>query len=257
MTMVRIAEEEDVTVLGSRGLYDLFLDTDLATNHSVLRVRMFIQFSFQDGESELPATRGRPLVWTNPEKTAFANQFRNRCYNSWNDKFVIRQAGSPSITRVQFDIRVTTGISISEHWEVDVRKVDTYRAAAGTRPLPIPFLSWGSAQLYSLDNNLNPDNQQYTSSHEFGHMLGLYDEYPDSNDPQNRERSRWWLGDTASMMHTGNSVRARHYTPFADWLSRNVTTNGPFIFLRGRAVQHWVDDGAGRQWTLANAGLHV
>ncbi|HND56561.1 MAG TPA: hypothetical protein PLV92_29285, partial [Pirellulaceae bacterium] len=55
--------------------------------------------------------------------------------------------------------------------------------------------------------------KQRGTVHEFGHMLGLRDEYDTAKD------NPYWTGDADSVMNKGEIVRARHYAPFAAWLT--------------------------------------
>ena len=64
-------------------------------------------------------------------------------------------------------------------------------------------------------NNWYVGDPSTSITHEAGHMLGLPDEYPAG------VCRRLGNSDPGSLMHTprGGDIRARHYQPFADWLS--------------------------------------
>lgn len=50
-------------------------------------------------------------------------------------------------------------------------------------------------------------------AHEFGHLIGMYDEYPaGACDP-----GRLYTNDTTSIMNSGRSTYARHFQEYADW----------------------------------------
>jgi tetratricopeptide (TPR) repeat protein len=65
----------------------------------------------------------------------------------------------------------------------------------------------------SLDSGFG-GSQQRGAAHEFRHLPGLRDEYPAAPDC-----ARTWRGDTHSIMHSGEQVRARHYAMFAAWIT--------------------------------------
>lgn len=53
------------------------------------------------------------------------------------------------------------------------------------------------------------------AAHEFGHMLGFLDEYPDPNCPDRD------VTDNSIMKHSSSGTpQIRHYEPFAEWISR-------------------------------------
>jgi hypothetical protein len=56
-----------------------------------------------------------------------------------------------------------------------------------------------------------------TAAHEFGHMLGLPDEYADDDCPL-----RVVTNDGSIMQTTNGAPRLRHYAPFGDWISRQT-----------------------------------
>lgn len=62
--------------------------------------------------------------------------------------------------------------------------------------------------------------------HEFGHLLGYRDEYPNSDRGTNV-----YTGNSDSIMHYGETVRERHYVFFADWISNKLC--GPWA-VEGR-----------------------
>ncbi len=254
-----IVSESDVTALNAADAFDLSLHPELGrADRLVLLVTLGIQFVFTDGASTAPATRGQRLTWTDAQKDDYMRRFREVCYNTWNDRFRIRSAaGSPPLdVGVQLDIRAWRTRSISEHWEVSVERTDHFhrsRVLWGRNGLPL----FGEAELSSVDNDYRPDGLvQRVSAHEFGHMLGLPDEYNDVDlDPTFRQRPHWWTLDRQSIMNAGENPRGRHYAVFADWLTRNYAD---WLSPDDRAadVTFEVHDGSNTRWTLANAGLH-
>jgi hypothetical protein len=74
------------------------------------------------------------------------------------------------------------------------------------------------------DGNDNTTFTQNTSAHEFGHMIGLGDEYlNDSGTAANQiDPARAHINNR--IMNVGNNVTADVYAPFADWLSALTVT---------------------------------
>jgi hypothetical protein len=258
-----LRREDDVTALTAGDAFDLAVFHERGRqqdNRMVLLVTIRLQFRFANGTSEQPATRGRSLTWTHAQKQDYMRRFKDACYNVWNNRFRIKSTNHAPILDigVQFDIQTFEGRSISDHYEINVRMADQFHRAATQSGLDWSIHT-GSANLYSLDLDpfeRAPGFSQRSAPHEFGHMIGLPDEYPDPADPQNRQRSRWWLGDQASIMHSAETIRPRHYTIFADWLTRSWEDFLAAAIHGGRRT-FWVDDGTSSRWTLANAGLHT
>ena len=93
-----------------------------------------------------------------------------------------------------------------DHWEISVTKIapDEFR---------VSFVEpdWNNVHLDSED--LSYVGRQRGAIHEFGHMLGLPDEYHNSRH----------IVDPMSIMHSGENIRDRHYGLFADWVERTLT----------------------------------
>jgi hypothetical protein len=223
----KLFEEEDVTPpagVRPNDAYDLALYQEKGKpDRGVLVVKIVLQFQFRDGESQLPRTRGRTLHWRGAEKITFARKCKDACYNVWNDRHRITTTSQTPAVKdigVQFDIQnLIEGWHVSDHWEIVVTKADDWMQS-GTQT---SGWSWdrgvcvaGNAYLDSLDTNFDRigTSQQRGAPHEFGHLLGLRDEYPAAPDC-----ARTWTGDADSIMHSGEQVRARHYAMFAAWIT--------------------------------------
>lgn len=78
---------------------------------------------------------------------------------------------------------------------------------------------WGNVFLDSNDLKPTGPYHQRPAFHEFGHMLGLIDEYGSAwmnhQDVEN-------LSDNQSVMHSGEKIRPSHYQPFVDWINKNI-----------------------------------
>ena len=55
-------------------------------------------------------------------------------------------------------------------------------------------------------------------AHEFGHLIGMYDEYPEGA----AESSRRYANVPTSIMNAGRTVYERHFQEFADWFTNHA-----------------------------------
>lgn len=102
---------------------------------------------------------------------------------------------------------------MADHWEVTVTKVKKFKVSS-VNPVT------GNVTLDSLDLNLtlkNGGQRQRGAVHEFGHMLGLGDEYG----KKSKHRK-----DYRSIMNSGEMVLKRHNSPFMKWLESQIKEHG-------------------------------
>ena len=155
----------------------------------------------------------------------------------------------PKVPGVIFDIQtMESGIGATlshSHWDVKCRKVSSPRPSF-TRPGGGSSMSNGSVELNSLD--LTPSTPfgaartRRTAVHEFGHMLGYRDEYPPLPTATAADLAlftKLHAGDVDSIMYFGETIRDRHYTLFADWVSRQWVAKDP----ANCKPNEWVVDG--------------
>jgi hypothetical protein len=229
--------------LRPRRAYNVTLCHERGSQHrGVLIVTAVVQLQFRNGTSQLPRTRGQCLRWNDAQKQAFARQFRSACYEVWNDKHRITTTSTAPVVRdigVMFEIRtLIDGWHVSEHWEVEVERADDWVGSSVN-------IFWGNAHLDSQDvvEAQKPHGRQRGSVHEFGHMLGLRDEYRGANNP-----TPHWYADHGSVMNNGEVVRDRHYAMFAAWLDEQFQT----VARLARETIHFRVNGS---VDLSNAGL--
>lgn len=249
-----IFSEKDVTspvgLLGTNDAYDLALYQDVSgVSKGVLVVHVDVQLLFKTGKS----SDGKKLEWDHGSKQQFASDYKSTIESVWNGRYHITAQSRAFLTTdigVMFELNlITSGLNIDEHWEVDVYRTDKWRQSY------VSPLTGGSSQ-HSLGvtqipkhNRVGcngPENMcvvtQRPSAHEFGHMLGLNDEYPSAGDNMN------WTSDADSVMHSGEMVRPRHYTIFAQWLTEQCAT---LAHLAKETIEFKVDG----NWTMKNAKL--
>jgi RHS repeat-associated protein len=206
-----VAQEDDVTAgpLRVNDAYDLALWENTAgaySGHCVLYVQMIVQFQFKDTDG---------AEWKdNNEKWDWLKDWKQEILDRWNGKFKFRvESGDnckcPNGISVDFEIETLfEGASVREHWEIKVKKIrrNTHRTSNVQ-----PHLG-----------NVNLDSEDLTPSgaaaHEFGHMLGLPDEYP----PNNGNGGPFGKRADRIMIRNSGRVRWQHYQPFLDWINNNV-----------------------------------
>ncbi len=215
----------DITQGGTKpqAAYDLALYEELGQiTRAVLEVTIILVFDFEDADSK----------WTEQEKLSFMSDFKKECAVAWGEKHrLVRPKPMPLAPArsagVIFNIVTRDGWDIDHsHWNVKCRKVGKARMSF-VKPGGGGWITNGVAEWDSLD--LDPEKKpgatttQRAAIHEFGHMLGYRDEYPDPGATP-KEIAELYNGshpsDTDSIMYWGEKIYPRHYVFFADWISQ-------------------------------------
>lgn len=236
--------EDNVVPVGlnrGRGCYDLVLygEKGASSDRGVLKVTVQLCYDFVDGA----------LEWTDDLEATFKGRVAANCEFRWGEVWRIKStspvSGKISDIGVIFNVE-SVFFSLDAHYNVTVKGV------RGRSPVSETVPGKGTAKWDSLDVNPNSikkykDQEFYQMGavHEFGHMLGLYDEYYGSSDDPMP-----WQDDPGSMMHTGMGTRPRHYVPFAGWLNKNYKDAGTFKVYEDGASDPWWD--ASRAKLLGN-----
>jgi hypothetical protein len=197
------------------------------SSRSVMVVTMVLQFQFSDGDGG---------SWTSGEKDGFAHAFVDGVVSIWADKFRITTTSTVPVASAR-DVGVIfdfpyyiDGWHSDDDFELSVTKIPS-----GGFQVSSCGYSLGNSDLDSEDIvavGKGASMPQRGVVHEFGHMLGLRDEYPEANDNRNH------LGDLDSIMNAGEVVRKRHYAPFAAWLTDKFEVAG---HLAGSAIRYKVE----------------
>lgn len=204
-----VATETSVDAGGKRDAYDLHLYREPDGTYT-LELHMKIEFNFVDG------TDG--LNWTPEEKQAFMDGFVHEVEDAWSGHSFTTDDGMEVTLEVHLDVseqesgffgRIRDFLDPSEHYNVNVLRIpegDFHRSSVGPGNV---------GNFDSEDNraiNKGASMPQVASSHEFGHMIGLPDEYH----PGHVHES-----DTDSIMHSGMEVRDRHLDIVGEWVENN------------------------------------
>ena len=183
-------------------------------DRSVMVVSMILQFQYSDGPG------GK---WSDAEKKDFAHQFIWAVQGVWDEKHRITTDSKTVVSALRdvgvvFDLRYyLDGWHTNDDFEIGVTKHPS------DKDWIVSTCSYSSGNTTLDSNDLRPETKgasmkQRDAGHEFVHMLGLRDEYAAAKSNTNH------LGDKDSIMNVGESVRARHYAPFAAWLTEKAAT---------------------------------
>ncbi len=209
-----VASEDSVTAGGVRDAYDLKLYREPDGSYT-LELNMKIEFDFKTGVGD----DGLPLEWTEQQKQEFMADYVRTVEEVWDGRKITTADGQEVTLDINLDVSEEAGglfgsigdaFDSSEHWNIDVTRVPEggFRQSSVT-----PGRNTGDFD--SEDVTLTPkgDQMQYGSAHEFGHMIGLPDEYP-ADSPH--------TDDDPSVMNRGGEVRDRHLDILEDWVDDEI-----------------------------------
>ncbi len=211
--------------------YDLTLYPQVGNSDAaVLEVYTRLQFTYVNGT----ATDGSTLTWMPAEKKVYARKFCDAVLAVWNNRHVIKDTSGNAQWKeiaVVFDMDYWIDSVVStRHWELQVKKVDQFSVSfiAQTKNSGVMDNQDVDMTVKIGATPTTPAVSQRPAAHEFGHCLGLNDEYVTSGGWHNPH----YTWDADSVLHSGEEVRERHYAPFADWLTRQLEYSGANRLLR-------------------------
>ena len=163
-------------------------------------------------------SRGGLRTWNRAGKRAFQEAYERRIERAWSGNHRITELSGSRLYR-SFRVRtiVETGRLPSVrgyHWRVKAINLAGNPSHDDARARSL--VNYRSRINYADSRDVlnRAGTSRSTCVHEFGHMLGLRDEY--------FAASPYYGDKDGSVMGAGAEVRARHYAPFADWIERKV-----------------------------------
>jgi hypothetical protein len=222
--------------------YRLALYQDPVTPGSgVLVISMTLQFQFAEGQSQKDPKK--TLTWTDQGQTNWATNYLAVVGQTWSNRYRLTTSSAVPTVRdvaVTFDFRAYIGgWHTDDDYELEVTAADDWVGSSCNYQL-------GNAALDSEDLSFAPKGGSSTGQrgavHEFGHMLGLDDEYPAA------KCNKHWLTDVESIMHSGEHVNQRHYAPFAGWITRQYED-------LARLAKEPIDFKVEGHWDMSNSNL--
>ena len=149
--------------------------------------------------------------WTYLEKKAWHQKADNVIWQQWGSKFTFWALVEKALTsneylhrkefNVEFDIQwVTT----NQHWTVNVAKIGPYEEV-------VSRVNYTSKNIYlahiDTERRIEADINQNTLKHEFGHAIGVPDEYGKKH---GNSYNPYHVDDTKALMNIGNELRYRY-----------------------------------------------
>jgi hypothetical protein len=188
-----------IGIKGVNDAYDLYL-AGLPDGNYVLIVFMKVQFFFKDSGNE---------KWSHSEKISFVENWKQIIQNSWGKNRVVKTLKNGKKVSIDFRFQTRIGGWMADHWEVTVTRIPK---GAFKQSMVNPIL--GNVYLDSEDSTFKQKaggKFQRGAVHEFGHMLGLEDEYPQTSK---------YSADYDSVMNSGESIFSRHDAYYIKWLDK-------------------------------------
>ena len=208
-----------------------------------LVIFMKIQFLFKDnlGDSDWSTPPFKKTSWTKDEKKDFVDEWVKTIRSSWDNIFVRDFFRYPVRLRLEFETSID-GISFGDYWEISVLKKfpkdfrDNVNYRKRTSELSFSANNFSSATIEKNSivrksktmtisfTEFEMSTSQQTSPHEFGHMIGLSDEYDEALEDNIRRGHKeisfypneYHQTEFHSIMHYGPLVFQRHLEHFSN-----------------------------------------
>ena len=197
-----VTSEDSVQAGGVRDAYDMQLYQETDGSYT-LELNMKVGMDFVEGP--------QGQQWTPDAQEQFKQDFAKVIEGSWSGHQFTSDTGQQITLDVNLDI-VDSATDSTANWNVDIVKIND---GEFNQSYVIPSQNTGvfdSGDVKPVEKGAT--DPQYAAAHEFGHMIGLPDEYNGRGGPEAQK-------DTDSIMHTGMDVRERHLDIVEGWVNAN------------------------------------
>ncbi len=193
---------------GKNGNFDISL-FKMKDGHYVIEIFLKLQFFFVDGDKSASGWKSKKSYkWTTTEKTSFMKSWHKTIKKYWTKVHAgTLKNGKDVCVDVAFFIQEAGWLW--DHFEIDITKIPKgqFKGSSVGR-------STFSADVNLDSQDLTPKaSGQLAAIHEFGHMIGLPDEYKSSSAH---------YSDTNSIMNSGTRLRPRHFAHLISWANKKL-----------------------------------
>lgn len=200
-TLLAELKSARVTMLDIHNAFDLRLYQNPSGDYEIV-VCMKLQFFFENNH---------PHQWDEIEENIFIMEWEQNIHEIWGNKILKTYPDGGKLS-LHFEFTIQKGGWMFDHWEITVLKIGK---GDFNMSYVLPILN--NVKLDSED--LTTRGTQRAAVHEFGHMIGLRDEY----------NSAEHIHDYFSIMHNGEKVRDRHVFHFIDWADKHIIASEELV----------------------------
>lgn len=203
-TLEQIIAEQLNVRHGSNGFYDIRLRRQ-SNEAMLIEVALSVFFRF------IPNGANPRITWTQAERDNFVREWLRQIPATWDQQNHTTYRGFDVSLAFICDIRQEATPS---QWQANVMKLKSRTAFRKSKVCLNCYRDNFDAKFDSNEDVQKPGGRRQTGMiHEFGHMIGLPDEY-------NRDSTHF--GDKNSVMNRGAEVRDRHLAHFLNWAKPHI-----------------------------------